>query len=828
MSSTPSPSKRRIRTLGIAFCAVVIVLLGIVAWAWNRFQSSLPQLDGTVALPGLSGIATIERDPLGIPTVKGATRVDVARALGYAHAQDRYFQMDLSRRRAGGELAELFGPGALPLDRGARMHDLRSLARQVMQQTTPEERAVVEAYAAGANAALQSHPRPWEYDVLRVDPRPWLPEDTALCLYTMALDLQDETGSYERHLVTVRDVLGPSALAFFAPLVGPEDAALDGSTAPLAPLPTARAINLRNRSASSTSAFPPDLALSSPESFRPWHLAGELPDIRPGSNSFGLAGGPAGRPALLENDMHLGHSVPTVWYRARLLWPRADDPKQFHELNGVTLPGAPAVVVGSNGSIAWGFTNSNTDTGDLVLVQPDVALPDRLYGYGTGPTEYETRTQTIKVKGQADEVLTTQWTVWGPIVGETTRKRPLAFKWTLQDPSAANFRLMKLETAATVPEAIAIAHEMGIPAQNFLVADREGQLAWTIAGKLPKRVGHDGRLPVPWAYGDRGWDGYLSSAEIPVVQAAPGAALWTANQRMLGGAGLEKLGDGGYEPAPRAARIRNLMSELAARPVDRAPTPADLIGVALDDRGLMLDRWQKRLLDTLTPEAVAQQPGRAALRRQVESWQGRAEVSSVSYLLVRTWRLRVAERALYPIFAPCIEAWSGFNYRALPYEHPLWTLLNEKPLHLLAPAYASWEALLLASADDVIADLEKRKIPLDQATWGQRNTLRMRHPFSRILPAWIGTYLDMPEQPMPGDSHLPRAQSPTDGASERFAISPGREVEAILHMPGGQSGHPLSPYYRAGHDAWATGKPTPLLPGKTEHTLTLTPAAPPK
>jgi penicillin amidase len=836
MSTSPSSSKRRIRILGFSFCAVAIVVLGVFLWAWMRFQSSLPQLEGSAVVTGLSGAVTLERDATGIVTVRGPTRLDVARGLGYAHGQDRFFQMDLLRRRAAGEIAELFGPAALPLDRGVRMHELRSLSQQVVKRLTPAEREQLEAYAAGVNAALQNEGRPWEYDVLRVDPRPWSPEDSTLCLYAMALDLQDETGSYEHHLVTLRDVLGPAPYAFFAPLIGPADAALDGSTAPLAPIPSARAINLRSGASAAASARPPTTGPATGPGLDPrggvaeeplfaGYAARAIPDIRPGSNSFGLAGIPGQRPAVLQNDMHLGLSVPTVWFRARLRWPRTDDPTRFHEITGITLPGGPAMVVGSNGSIAWGFTNSYADTVDLVLVQPDAVLPDQLYGEGTSPRDFEMRTQSIKVKGQPDEVLSTRWTVWGPVIGETTRKRPLALKWTMHDPAAVNFRLLKLETATTVPEAITIAHEMGIPALNFLVADREGRLAWTIAGQLPNRLGHDGRQPVPWAFGDRGWRGFLPSAEVPVIHAAPGAPLWSANQRMLGGEALRKLGDGGYEAPPRAARIRDLMTELAARPADRPPAPADLLAVAVDTRGLLLDRWQQRLLQVLSPEALAGRPERAALRRQVETWQGRADVASTSYPLVRHWRLRVAARALEPIFAPCVDAWPGFNYRALPLEHPLWTLLEEKPLHLLAPDYASWDALLLAAADDVMADLEKRGTRHEQATWGQRNTLRMRHPFSRILPSWISPYLDMPAQPMPGDSHLPRAQSPTDGASERFAVTPGRENEGILHMPGGQSGHPLSPFYRAGHDAWVKGEPTPLLPGKTLHTLTLTPTA---
>jgi penicillin amidase len=185
--------------------------------------------------------------------------------------------------------------------------------------------------------------------------------------------------------------------------------------------------------------------------------------------------------------------------------------------------------------------------------------------------------------------------------------------------------------------------------------------------------------------------------------------------------------------------------------------------------------------------------------------------------------LQVAARALTPLFAPCTESWSGFNFRALPYEHALWAILDQRPLHFLPAEYARWEDLLLAAADDVIAGATKEFGSLAGATWGKRNTVRLRHPFSRALPAWLGSFIDLPAQPLPGDSNTPRAQSRSDGASQRLVVAPGRESEGLFHMPGGQSGHPLSPYYRAGHGAWAAGEPTPLLPGPAVHTLELAP-----
>jgi penicillin amidase len=329
-------------------------------------------------------------------------------------------------------------------------------------------------------------------------------------------------------------------------------------------------------------------------------------------------------------------------------------------------------------------------------------------------------------------------------------------------------------------------------------------------------VGYDGRLPVPWTYGDRRWDGFVPAGEVPVVIPSAGGRIWSANQRHVGGAALAKLGDSGYARPSRAAQIRD---DLAA--LERA-TPRDLLAVQLDDRALFLAPWHQLLLDTLTPAATAAKKNRAPLRASAEKWEGRAQVGSVSYHLVREFRTAVHARVFRPIFASCLEAFPEFRWRSLQLEGAAWALLRERPAHLLSPEFSTWDDLLVAAADDVIQAIEKQGVTLAQASWGRRNTARIRHPFSASFP-WLGTWLDLPADPLPGDNDMPRVQSPTSGASERFVVSPGHEAEGIFHMPGGQSGHPLSPYFRAGHAAWVRGEPTPFLPGKPEHTIVLRP-----
>ena len=789
-------ARRRLRVTGIVAGVLLAGSAGLGGWFYGRLRASLPQLDGNARLPGLAAPVTVTRDALGVPTLRGANRNDLARALGYVHAQDRFFQMDTLRRRAAGELAELFGSAALPLDRAVRLHGFRTLARTVYQRGAPAERAELDAYAAGVNAGLASlRAKPFEYYVLRTTPRAWQPEDSVLMIYALTLELQDGAVAYERSLAAVRDQLGNAGVAFFAPLVTPDDASLDGTSAPPAPIPDPTLIDLRTRAGAGAAAAVPQPASR----------------LAAGSNSFALGGGrTAAGAALLASDMHLTLRVPNIWYRASLQW-------GGHTVTGVTLPGGPLVVSGSNGRIAWGFTNAYADTADLVVVQPSPADHSFYASYEGEDLPYQIHHERILVKGGAPVDLDTPWTIWGPVVGTDENRRPLALHWVAYDPAAANLELGALETADGVDEAVAIAHRAGIPAQNFLVAGADGRTAWTIAGRLPQRFGFDGRFPVAWYFGDRGWRGLLPPDQVPVIRGTAAGQLWTANNRVVGGPALALLGDGGYDPPARAAQIRDDLTPLA-----RA-VPQDLLGIQLDDRALFLARWQQLLLATLTPRLAAARPSRAELRSLVEQWPGRAAVDSVSYRLVALWREKVAELALAPIFAPCAAEYDGFTWARFNVEPALWTMVQQQPAHLLNPRFSTWPDLLVAAADEVTAELEREHVPLAQATWGAANVARIEHPFAASLPSWLSGWLRMPADPLPGDVRMPRVQRPDFGASDRMVVSPGHEAEGIFEMPGGQSGHPLSPFFRAGHEAWVKGVPAPFLPGPAVHTLELHP-----
>ncbi|HTL69155.1 MAG TPA: penicillin acylase family protein [Lacunisphaera sp.] len=787
------------RLLLSVLAVVLVITAAAVGWGWWLMRGSLPQLDGVRQVAGLGAAVTIERDALGVPTITGATRLDVARATGFVHAQDRFFQMDLLRRRAAGELSELFGAAALDMDKSARRHGFRRLAGEVLAQATPEERALLQAYTEGVNSGLAALGKiPWEYLILRAPAARWQPEDCVLCIYAMWFQLQDADANYERSRAALRETVGLSALEFLSPHGTSWDAALDGSTFPAAALP---ALRFEAPASGGSAAIAP---LSSRLVY--------------GSNAFAVAGThTATGAALLANDMHLGLNVPNTWYRAVLRWSDASGPRR---LVGVTLPGGPFLVVGSNGRIAWGVTDAYADSVDAVLVETE-GIAQHYYRTPTGWKEIEERPETIKVKGEKPVLFRSRWTEWGPIVAGPTDGYYTAIRWTADDPAATNLHYFAMENAATAAAAVAIVHRSAFANLNTIIADADGHIAWTVLGKLPRRVGYDGRLPVSWAYGDRHWDGWVPEAEIPAITDPPEGVLWSANNRQVGGDGYAKLGDGGYDQGPRARQIRDDLRDLVASGGKAAPK--DLFAIELDDRARFLERWHQFFLAVLDDEAVAQKPARGELRAVLKQWSGRADVASAAYRLTRAFRRHVAERALAPFFARAREQYPAFTAGSFQYEDAVWRLVHEQPVRLLDPASKSWPSLLLAAADDVIGEIDQTGLSAAHFTWGQRNTLAMHHPFARFLPEPLARLVDMAADPLPGDNDMPRVQSTSFGQSERLVVSPGHEDQGIFNMPGGQSGHPMSPYYRAGHEAWARGQATPLLPGPTRHTLTLQP-----
>ena len=777
---------------------LLVIVFAVVIYAWHIVRASLPQLDGEIVLAGISGSITIERDGAGFPTITATDRGDAAFATGFAHGQDRFFQMDLMRRQAAGEMSEIIGAAAIAADKRNRFHRFRGRAQGVINTLPAADRQLLDRYTSGVNAGLESlGQKPFEYFLLSVEPESWKAEDSVLVVFAMFLQLNDARAARDIRRGLVARVLPDEVYVWLYPQGTPWDAPLMGNPRPVAAAPSANVFSIR------------DVLDDAP----PANERGKNPMA--GSNNWAVSGSLTGSGrAIVANDMHLGLSAPNIYYRARVVV----SGRSRRDVTGVTLPGTPFVVAGSNGNVAWGYTNSYGDWSDAVLVKPGSKAGTYESPEGDQPfVEYR---EVIQVKDGEPAELLIRETTWGPIVDDVEYPDgEIAVSWTAHRSDAVNLRLLELETASSVTAALDIANTMGIPPQNFVTGDAAGNIGWTIAGKIPAKTDFNAMLPADWSK-VHGWQGWLDADQYPRLVNPDGGRIWTANARAADGRALEIIGDGGYDLGARARQIRD---GLFAK--DRF-TPADMLAIQYDDRALFLERWRLMLLELLDAETIAGQAYLIEYRDLVAKWIPRAAPESVGYRLVRAFRLEVQTRVFHGLMASVRAAYGRDVELRLSnqFEAPLWTLVTERPEHLLPGNYTSWRELLLASVRENIRYFQANfEGPLAERAWGERNTARIQHPLSRALP-WLATWLDMPPDPLNGDMDLPKAQGPNFGASERFAVAPGDEANGVMHMPTGQSGHPLSDFYRSGHEDWLRGRPSPFLPAETRYRLTLVPS----
>ncbi|QDX29829.1 penicillin acylase family protein [Dickeya poaceiphila] len=776
----------RITVDGLVLCVVLAMVLVILVWMLLR--QSLPQLDGELRVPGLHTPVTVERDGAGIPTIRAADRFSAAFALGFVHAQDRFFQMDLLRRSAAGELAALVGESALPLDRQHRLFLLRQQVTRRWPELPVNQQQILRSYAAGVNAGLNSlKVRPFEYWLLRADPQVWLPEDTLLVLAEMYFDLQDNQFGREYARGWIASQSTPEQTDFLLPDVSVWDAPLAGQLPPLPTLP----------------AEPPRwwgqqmsmLARGNPHVAEQAHVEAQIK----GSNGW-LVRTP--ERAILANDMHLMLNLPTVWYRAQLIYPADDGTLR---LTGLSLPGAPAIVSGSNEHIAWGFTNSHADTFDWVKLD-------------TAEGNQHSVQEILAVSHGDPQPMTVQTSDWGPVV--ETRQGRMAMHWVLQLPDSLDLSLMSLAETYTVPDALAAGQRAGLPVQNLLVADSRGHIGWTLAGALPDRLtpGVQNTFPLMDVQQARWRATALPPASHPELIDPPQGVIVTANNRMLFNEQGDIIGDGGADPGVRASAIHQALSEVSQLDI------AAMHRIQLDNRALLAASWRDRLLDCLNASASDTQADQTAIRTLLQQWNGQAAADSAAYLLLNRWRDALYQRLFGTLDQQLSQAWPNASYRAA---NPRWDMTVQQLMRgearqwVPAPA-KDWCQFSLQQLTAVWLDNGE-----GSRNWGDVNQSRIAHPLASSLPL-VGRLLQVPAQPLCGDNNVPHVNRPTFGASERLVISPGDEAHATLSLPGGQSGNPLSPWWLDGYRRWMSEQQTPLLPGASASKLDLKPITAPQ
>jgi penicillin amidase len=748
------------RVMIVIGLALVVLVAGIAGLVW----STLPPASQQAKISGLSAPVEMSLDSDDIPRIRAANDLDAAAALGFVHARDRMFQMDLMRRAASGRLSEIAGVATLPIDRMMRVLGLRRRAEADLASLPPDTQAVLAAYARGVNAwiALRGRRAAPEFLLLGA-PEAWTPADSLLWGETMGLWL---SGNWRTELS--RMSLAGKVPQWMINELWPPDHA-DGH--PEASIPAPRFADAVGRLQSLLPRFPAPFT-EPPTASNAWAV----------DAAHSATGAP-----LLAGDPHLGFGFPSLWYLARIDTPDTS-------LAGATAPGVPFMVLGHNRDIAWTFTTTGADTEDLFIETPvganEYATPD-------GPKPFEVRHELIKIRGQPDQLLTVRETRHGPVISdiEGSRTPILAVSMaSLMPGNTAAAGLLALNRAHSVAEAGAAAAEITAPIQNLTVADRNG-IGLFVTGRVPIRRSGNGAFPVRGDDGAHDWVGWAQGSQLPHVVAPASGHLVNANERVAPPdfpvfLGRDWFGDW------RARRIREL---LAATP--RA-TPQDFVRMQMD----VVSPFARDLLPMLTKVEVDDTRGRVALDL-LRHWDGSTAMDLPQPLIFNAWIDKFVDLVLRQANIPASNAGPRSEFAAF----------------VLSPRGAHWcggdcGLPLRAALDASLTDLAARFGPDPAAwRWGVAHQAVFAHPLLRHLPllGWLTTL----RIGTPGDDTTLDRGVPAHGSFESLHGPEFRAVydladldRSLFVMAPGQSGNPLSPQARDFLTRWRDGGTVTLGP----------------
>jgi penicillin amidase len=777
---------------------LLAALLVLIASAGAMFlyaaHASLPVLDGAITVPGVSAPVEVIRDAHGVPHIAAATLEDLFFAQGYVTAQDRLWQMDMTRRYAAGELSEVLGSAYLEHDRQQRLLLVRTAAENGVARLSPRDRAHFEAYARGVNAyiANQKH-LPIEFRVLWYTPHPWTPTDSFLVAGTMVQNLTLENFGIQLSHERLQTLLTPELAADLYPNASWRDR-------PPVPSPETEQFLLPNGepqlNEGEENEAPPSAPRprgKQPTPPRHQHRTGlpvavgswdpDAAALLPGSNNWVVSGAHTvtGRP-LLANDMHLGHQLPNVWYEAHLTSGNFD-------VAGVTLPGLPFVVAGHNRNVAWGFTNIGPADDDLFVETFDQSGQ---YQTPEGWKQPEHRREVIHVRFARDQVLDVLVTRHGPIVSSLFpgEQRHLALKWTAHDPAAMQMPLFDMNSARNWNEFRDALRHFSNPPQNVVYADVDGHIGYQAVGLMPIRPQGDGSLPVPGADNGHEWSGYVSFDELPTVFDPPSGVLATANGRVAPD-GYPYVLSNSWGPPYRTERIYRALG------ADRKFAAGDMLALQTD----IYSDFDRFCAERFV-YAVDRVPNAQARTRQaadlLRNWDARVTTGSAAATVVAQARRKLAVMLLQ---AKLGDAWEDYKWPM----SPVWLegVLLHQPARWLPPNYANWNELQTAAVTGAVQD---PGVPrhLEDWKWGNREQIAVRHPLFRMVPL-LRRYADAGPAPQSGNGYTVKQVGRRLGPSERMTTDFADLDASTLNIVNGQSGQIFSPHYMDQWKAWYEG-----------------------
>ncbi|MBS0307769.1 MAG: penicillin acylase family protein [Proteobacteria bacterium] len=793
--------RKLLKWIGMSLLVVLLVLGGGLLWYRSASQ---PQIDGRLQMAGLSApVAPVDivRDAEGVPHIYASTDADAYFALGFVHAQDRLWQLEMNRRIAAGRMAEILGPNALGTDRFLRTLGIRRNAERILANLSPEARAVLDAYARGINAYLATRkgPLPPEFVITGAPaPEPWQPADSIAWQTMMAWDLGANWSQEILRMRLAQRLSLQQIQQFLAPYPGD------------APLATMDYTNFYRQLAGTTQQ------LAAVRDIAPPSLVEGM-----GSNNWAVSGklSTTGKP-LLANDPHLGLSVPSLWYFAHLSAPGLN-------VIGGMLPGIPVVVLGHNDRIAWAFTNTAPDVQDLYIerIHPE---NHQQYQTPSGWAAFKRRVETIKVKGAPDVRLEVRESRHGPIItgalpvlektGLDAQQYAVAFAWTaLRDDDLTLQSGVELNHAKNWTQFLQAARHFSAPQQNMVYADVDGNIGFIAAGMVPiRKPGNDlkGLAPAPGWLSRYDWDGFIPFAQLPQQFNPASQRIVTANQKIVDDRYRYFLTSEWTLPY-RADRIAELLS---ARPLHDLDSFA---AIQKDD----LSPAMRDLLPVLRQTTPRSAQARAALDL-LAHWDGRMTADRAEPLIATAWVRALSKQIFSDELGADIvkEYWEYRNFQRV-----LVNVLHDTDgqsrwcrdtSQAVAEQAAGCGAALSISLDAALADLRGRYgDDMHKWRWGVAHMAHAAHrPFGKIpaLARWFDIDVPSPGDAFsinagrnnPGDALQPYANVHAPGLRALYDLG-NLENSRFMHSSG-QSGNVFSPLYRNFAARWAAVQYVPM------------------
>ncbi len=765
---------------------VVLVAVAIAAglvWLRSVARAALPVLDGDVQVAGLAAPVSVRRDAHGVPHIDAANQDDLFLAQGYVTAQDRLWQMDVYRRNANGELAEVLGAALINHDTAQRVLRFRATARRIYDHLPADDRRRMDAYARGVNLFITQHPDalPPEFRLLMYRPRPWSGADS-ISIGMMMVDMLDTHWDVKlaRQEIAAR-LNNPKLEAELYPVGSWRDRPPTGEVVDLTqPRPAPPPVNDDEEDDRTQAGNEFDL--------RGLRTTLGLPDCAgcaPGSNNWVIAGKhtASGKP-LLSNDMHLSLTEPNIWYMADLRAPG------FHAA-GVTLPGMPFVIAGHNDHLAWGFTALFGDVQDLY-----VEKLDGKGNYQGGDSTWKPLAvdqEVIHVRGKSDVIVDVRSTDHGPLLTPILsgifrhETRPIALKWTLYDPTLNSLPLYAMNTASNWGEFSTALSAWCWPTQNVVYSDDQGHIAYHAVGRVPVRPG--GLKGIPIQDGQHEWQGYIQFDAMPAAFDPPSGFLASANSRVTTDKSPFPLTLEWMDPY----RTERIYKSLQGRD---GLTPKDLLAVQTDIYSEVDQELAHRFA-----YAIDHATGTDGRMHQaadlIRSWDGKLTVDSPAASLVTQ-----ARAALWPLILEPKLGTLARDYRWAESNFAEEEIIMHGNADWLPPGYENWDAVL---AEAVRKGMERTKehpaAPSDLSQWayGSWHVVDIEHPLSAFLPM-IGRIAGTGAYPLSGDTTTVKQVGRTFGPSQRFTMDWSNIDGSTENIALGESGNPYSAYFR---DQWS-------------------------